>query len=179
MAHSDNGYIYHTKLDKMDYISGGVYQHTGDNILALVKELVSSPELPAMADKTKPRTQSKVIYFDVFGLIMVVYTDQFAKFLNIATAVLSFYSIFRTFSLLPSSKKNPVKSLVKSSGVQLFGWLLSAAMVVLVSKTLDMFSATMSWYSNICYVIPLYGFPLVFTGAVCPVLLQIYSKVIF
>lgn len=99
MAHCDNGYIYHTKLDKMEYIEPGVYQHTGDNILALVKELISSPELVKM-DNPVGKQPSKVIYFDVFGVFMVVYSETIAICLNGLTVLFSTYIIYKTFSIL-------------------------------------------------------------------------------
>lgn len=97
LAHCDNGYIYHTKLDRMEYIAPGVYQHTGDNILALVKELISSPELIKM-DNPAVKQPSKVIYFDVFGAFMVVYSETIAICLNTFTVIFSTYIIYKTFS---------------------------------------------------------------------------------
>lgn len=171
LAHSDNGYIYHTKLDKMDYISPGVYQHTGDNILALVKELISSPELSQM-DKGE-KSQTKVIYFDVFGLFMVVYTETYAVILNVLSVIFSIYTVYKTFSLISD---NPSKSLFITTGMQLFGWLITGAMLILVSKTLDAFNASMSWYAHPWYVIPIYAFPLVFTSAFLPILSKFFDN---
>lgn len=44
-AHVFNGYRYHTKFDHINYIPSGVLQRTGDNILALVKQMANSDEL--------------------------------------------------------------------------------------------------------------------------------------
>ena len=44
-AHSQNGYVYHTKYDKADTIPIGTYAHTGRNILALTRALANAPEL--------------------------------------------------------------------------------------------------------------------------------------
>lgn len=44
-AHFINGYRYHTKYDRIDYLSPGVLQHTGDNILTLVKKTANSDQL--------------------------------------------------------------------------------------------------------------------------------------
>jgi hypothetical protein len=44
-AHVVNGYRYHTRYDHIDYISYEVLQRTGDNMLALVREIVNSEEL--------------------------------------------------------------------------------------------------------------------------------------
>lgn len=44
-AHVKDGYRYHTKFDRTDYISQGVLQRTGENILNLVKSISNSQEL--------------------------------------------------------------------------------------------------------------------------------------
>ena len=44
-AHVKDGYRYHTKFDHTDYISQGVLQRTGENILNLVKSISNSVEL--------------------------------------------------------------------------------------------------------------------------------------
>lgn len=47
MALSQNGYVYHTKYDRPEIIPIGMYQNTGDNVLALTKTLANAPELAA------------------------------------------------------------------------------------------------------------------------------------
>lgn len=45
MAHSYNGYVYHTKYDRFNAIPRRTYQLTGNNILSLAKALANAPEL--------------------------------------------------------------------------------------------------------------------------------------
>lgn len=45
MAHTYNGFVYHTKYDRFNAIPRKTYQSTGDNVLALVKALGNAPEL--------------------------------------------------------------------------------------------------------------------------------------
>lgn len=40
-----NGYIYHTKYDRVDVIPQGALQNTGDNVLGLVRSLANATEL--------------------------------------------------------------------------------------------------------------------------------------
>lgn len=40
-----NGYVYHTKYDRIDVIPRGAIQNTGDNILGLVRGLSNATEL--------------------------------------------------------------------------------------------------------------------------------------
>lgn len=44
-AYSTNGYRYHTEHDSMDAISIGSLQHTGENILELIKVLGNADEM--------------------------------------------------------------------------------------------------------------------------------------
>ena len=45
MAGSYNGYVYHTKHDIPEILPRGSLQNTGDNILALVREMANTQEL--------------------------------------------------------------------------------------------------------------------------------------
>lgn len=40
-----NGYVYHTKYDRVDAIPRGAIQNTGDNVLGLVRGLSNATEL--------------------------------------------------------------------------------------------------------------------------------------
>lgn len=53
MAHTYNGFVYHTKYDRFNVISRNSYQSIGDNVLALAKSLANAPELedPAVSEK--------------------------------------------------------------------------------------------------------------------------------
>lgn len=44
-AHASNGYVYHTKYDHIDLIKLGTYQHSGDNLLAMLRDLGNSDEI--------------------------------------------------------------------------------------------------------------------------------------
>lgn len=45
MAYTYNGYVYHTKFDRAEIFPRGSFQNTGDNLLSLVREITSTPEL--------------------------------------------------------------------------------------------------------------------------------------
>ncbi|XP_017493676.1 PREDICTED: endoplasmic reticulum metallopeptidase 1-like, partial [Rhagoletis zephyria] len=45
IVHFKNGYVYHTKFDRIDVIPRGTLQSTGDNILALARAFGNSTEL--------------------------------------------------------------------------------------------------------------------------------------
>lgn len=44
-AYIDKGYLYHTPLDSIENVEIGTLQHTGDNLLALVKAVANSEKL--------------------------------------------------------------------------------------------------------------------------------------
>lgn len=44
-AYNTKGYKYHTKYDSLDSIDQGSLQHTGDNILELIKALGNADEI--------------------------------------------------------------------------------------------------------------------------------------
>lgn len=45
LAHSYNGYVYHTQYDRFNILTEGTYQLTGSNVLALTRSLANAPEL--------------------------------------------------------------------------------------------------------------------------------------
>lgn len=83
-AFYQNGYRYHTKYDDFKHIPHGSFQHVGDNILSLVKNLANAPEVSEATS-----TSGKLIYYDVLGLFMISYTTQIAIILNVVCGVLS------------------------------------------------------------------------------------------
>lgn len=54
MAHTSNGFVYHTKYDRFNLIPRRTYQLTGENLLGLIKALANAPELedPAVCLRT-------------------------------------------------------------------------------------------------------------------------------
>lgn len=84
-AFARNGYVYHTKYDSFDKIDLGCYQHVGDNLLAIVKELASSSDLPTASLESK----EKSVYFDIFGLHIFMYSELTAVIINSITIVIS------------------------------------------------------------------------------------------
>lgn len=99
-AHCKNGYVYHTKFDNIESIElpHEVIKHTGENILSLSKALINSKEFinPSIYQT------GKQIYFDLFGLVFINYSDDFGTALNVITLFISLLGIILTISLLNS-----------------------------------------------------------------------------
>lgn len=69
MAFIKNGWVYHTKWDKLSEIPPGSLQHMGANALAILKHLSSKIDF----SEVDTDSSGKMVYFDVFGLFMIFY----------------------------------------------------------------------------------------------------------
>lgn len=97
-ANSENGFVYHTKFDNGALVSLGSFQHTGDNVLALIETLANNPLLQTDANFSG----GSMVYFDVLGLLFVSYSHTLGLILNFVISLLSLGTIF---SLLYKIKK--------------------------------------------------------------------------
>lgn len=89
-ANVENGFVYHTRFDNGHLVPTGSYQHTGDNILALVLALANSPDLES---NNSSGPGGSMVYFDFFGLFFVCYTKLFGTVLNSVVALMSLCTI--------------------------------------------------------------------------------------
>jgi hypothetical protein len=62
MAFVQNSYLYHTRKDTLDMLQPGSLQHMGDNTLAMLSYLASTPD--ALSDIKPSRS---TVFFSVFG----------------------------------------------------------------------------------------------------------------
>lgn len=83
-AFTDNGAVYHTKNDKLDLLKSGSLQHLGENMLAFLLRIASSPHLPKSKDMDKELKtgHDTAIFFDILGTYMIVYSQRFASMLH-------------------------------------------------------------------------------------------------
>lgn len=70
----------------MDNIKLGAFQHTGDNILQLVRGVSHAPEL---ADDSNLEDEG-AIFYDFLGLFLVNYSQHAALIFNVITIIVSF-----------------------------------------------------------------------------------------
>uniref|UniRef100_T1GBU4 Peptidase M28 domain-containing protein n=1 Tax=Megaselia scalaris TaxID=36166 RepID=T1GBU4_MEGSC len=144
MAYAINGYRYHTKFDHIDYISRDSIQHTGNNVLELVKNLAHSLDLPNATEMT----DKSMVFFDVFGFFFVSYSEDFATIFNYAVVIAS---IILPYLLLSRATRGINK---KHLRFELFlGFLINMISLVganaicyAIAYDLDHYGKSMSWY---------------------------------
>lgn len=83
-AQNTNGYVYHTKYDDYDLITLGSLQHTGDNVVAVIRELEGTDE---MRSDEVTKAGSGFIFYDLLGLAFVYYTNRDAVIVNCVVTV--------------------------------------------------------------------------------------------
>lgn len=159
-ANVDNGFVYHTKFDNGMLVPLGSYQHTGDNMLALVQALANSSSL-----ENVDQSGVSMVYFDFFGLWFIHYSKTTGALVNTVMIILS---LLTTFVLLQKMMKDA--GLVPPEVVRLFlfgvlgiilGWILSVLYIYLLTTFLNWMRCTQTWYRSYFYQIYLYYCPTV------------------
>ncbi|MEW5931097.1 MAG: M28 family metallopeptidase [Gemmatimonadota bacterium] len=81
-----DGYAYHTALDRVERVQPGSVQHMGGNTLALVRELATGP-LPGDVSRAPS------IYYDFLGRTMFAYSAGTATLLALVAIVLALAAV--------------------------------------------------------------------------------------
>uniref|UniRef100_A0A182PS58 FXNA-like protease n=1 Tax=Anopheles epiroticus TaxID=199890 RepID=A0A182PS58_9DIPT len=161
-AHTINGYRYHTKFDTIDYLSLPVLQRTGDNILALTREIANGDELGRASNDTQ-LTSGYSVFFDVLGLFFVSYSAAMGRIVNVTIAVLSL--IIPLMELCRQVRRVGERSVFQQALVGLLGTVCgtgtSVGVVLVIANRLDAVGRAMSWYSTPYLILGLYGCPVI------------------
>ncbi|KAF2903090.1 hypothetical protein ILUMI_03106 [Ignelater luminosus] len=153
-----DAFRYHTPYDGFSNIQLGTYQHAGDNMLFLIRNLANAPELSHVQDQPK----DDLIFYDFLEFILVSYTKTTAVALSIGISIASTaitFRSFRDFNLRFSFSS--IKYLIVTFGALLLGWNLSAIPVFAVATILDILGFSMRWFNNIWLLVGLYGTPII------------------
>lgn len=170
-AHCKNGYVYHTKYDNIESIESphGVIKHTGENILSLTKALINTKEF---INPSSYQT-GKQIYFDLFGLVFISYSEEFGASLNVITLFISSLGIILTISLLNSGNNFEVIVKLLMTLLSLLTFLIVAVCYNLfIAFAIDFFGYSLSWYTNTGLLILIYVLPSVFMMAINTVIVD-------
>uniref|UniRef100_A0A1B0BKI4 FXNA-like protease n=1 Tax=Glossina palpalis gambiensis TaxID=67801 RepID=A0A1B0BKI4_9MUSC len=73
MAHSFNGFVYHTKYDRFTTIPRRTYQRTGDNVLALTKAIANAVELEDPSVNLLSLVRKSKTILSCFGIIWIIF----------------------------------------------------------------------------------------------------------
>lgn len=83
--------IQHFRYDVSSAIPDGSIQRAGENILALLREVAHSPSLsnPSAEDR-----HGKIVFFDILGLMGVVYSERVAMVMNFGLLFVVLFLLF-------------------------------------------------------------------------------------
>ncbi|XP_053657858.1 endoplasmic reticulum metallopeptidase 1-like [Anopheles marshallii] len=161
-AHTINGYRYHTRYDTIDYLTLPVLQRTGDNILALTRELANGDELSRAASDTS-LSEGYSVFFDVLGLFFVHYSASTGRIINVTLAVLSL--LLPLMELCRPVRRVGERNILKQTLVGLLGTVCgtaaSLAVVLIIANRLDAVGRAMAWFSTPYLILGLYGCPVI------------------
>uniref|UniRef100_A0A8D2ZN83 Endoplasmic reticulum metallopeptidase 1 n=1 Tax=Scophthalmus maximus TaxID=52904 RepID=A0A8D2ZN83_SCOMX len=147
LAFIENGFIYHTKYDTADRILTDSIQRAGDNILAVLKHLVTSDTL---ADSSKYR-HGNMVFFDLLGVVVVAYPARVGTILNYLVAAATFLYLAKKASLPGNG------DLAYATGVAVLSWFVTLLSVLIVALLVTLLGRSMFWYNHFYASICLYG----------------------
>ncbi|XP_043644716.1 endoplasmic reticulum metallopeptidase 1 isoform X1 [Drosophila teissieri] len=154
-----NGFVYHTKYDRIDVIPTAALQNTGDNLLGLVRTLSNATELRDISANPTGNT----IFFDVLGLYLISYSADVGVKLNYAVAAATIILIY--LSVLRIAEKSNVDSEQIQSNfilvlvVQIIAFVLAVALPLLVAYGLDKYGLSLSYFATPSLLVGLYVCP--------------------
>ncbi|XP_002005478.2 endoplasmic reticulum metallopeptidase 1 [Drosophila mojavensis] len=168
MAHTLNGYVYHTKYDRFNIIPRRTYQLTGDNVLGLIKGLANAPEL----ENPDKYAEGHMIFFDVLGWFFIYYPEHVGVIINICVCVLVLATIVVYIWSMASNTGMFRRRIFAKFGIlaalQLCGVLLSVGLVICIALFLDAVGLSMAWYSQTWMIFGLYFCPMFFSLGILP-----------
>nr|XP_014096897.2 endoplasmic reticulum metallopeptidase 1-like isoform X1 [Bactrocera oleae] len=162
LAHSYNGYVYHTKFDSVSIIPLGTLQTTGDNILAMARTFTNSTELKDPSRHANGRT----VFYDLFGYFVVQYTEATGRTLNTYVAVGAVLLIGISIYLMAAdsfvSIGYTLRLFLLIFVIHLIGWILAFALPLLMATIFDSGDRSLTYFTTKWLIFGLY---------ICPTLL--------
>ncbi|XP_065086204.1 endoplasmic reticulum metallopeptidase 1-like [Ochlerotatus camptorhynchus] len=176
-AHATWGYLYHTGYDALDTIPLETLQHTGDNVLALVRGLANAPEL----DDIDNYEGNKAVFFDFLNWFLVFYPAWAGIVINSVMAALGLGLIFGSFAIMAQdagvSYGRVVAQFFINFGVQLLSIAVGAGFTILMAVILNAAGGSMSWFTESWLIFGLYMCPFLICTVLGPVLLIRFYKI--
>lgn len=170
MAYIFNGYVYHTKYDRINAFPRASFQHTGDNVLSLARALANAPEL----DDTAAHSEGHNIFYDFLGWFMIFYTETTSIIVNVVVTLLALLGVGISiyFMSLRSgcSWKGVLLRFSISIAIQFVSLILAIGLALLVALFMDGVDRSMSWFTSSWTIFGLYLAPIVFGLSILPAL---------
>ncbi|XP_060658461.1 endoplasmic reticulum metallopeptidase 1-like [Drosophila nasuta] len=159
IAQGMNGFVYHTKYDRVDVIPRGSIQNTGDNILGLVRALANAPEMY----NTEAYATGHAVFFDFLGLFFISYSAETGTIVNYCAAgvtlLLIFISVWRMSTLSELSSCSVFQRLIFLVIIQIVGLVLALALPLQVAYYFDSIGKSLTYFSSSWLLIGLYICP--------------------
>lgn len=176
MAHTQNGYVYHSKYDLFNVIPPGTFQTTGDNVLSLARGIANAPEV----DQLSKHAVGHVVFFDFLGLFLVFYSEEEGIIINSVVSVCALVTIVLSIWVTKKNTEMEWSQIFKDFaiifGLQLLTVICAFVIVYLLALFLDTVGLSMSWYSGTWIVIGLYYCPMFFILGMIPALYLTKTK---
>nr|AAL39872.1 LP03135p [Drosophila melanogaster] len=170
MAYIFNGYVYHTKYNRINAFPRASFQHTGDNVLSLARALANAPEL----DDTAAHSEGHNIFYDFLGWFMIFYTETTSIIVNVVVTLLALLGVGISiyFMSLRSgcSWKGVLLRFSISIAIQFVSLILAIGLALLVALFMDGVDRSMSWFTSSWTIFGLYLAPIVFGLSILPAL---------
>lgn len=145
-AHGSKGYRYHTKFDSIDFLTVGVLQRTGENILGLIDSIVNSHELD---DITKySDDSSSAVYFDFLGFFFVHYPKDIGAVINFVVVLTAIALPFLTLTTVKSHTRNVLSETLIGFFSVVIGSGCSGLLLYLTAYFIDKSDYSMGWYRS-------------------------------
>ncbi|HEX7243343.1 MAG TPA: M28 family peptidase [Longimicrobiaceae bacterium] len=124
-----DGYAYHTDLDRVERVQPGSMQHMGENTLALVRELATGP-LPGNVGG------APAVYYDLLGATMFAYSAGTATVLTLLALVLAAAALVVAVRRTPLTAGRAAAGLGVTVAATLAGIVLPIVAALLLSMVL-------------------------------------------
>ncbi|EDS39430.1 conserved hypothetical protein [Culex quinquefasciatus] len=176
-AHSTWGYLYHTQYDALDTVPMETLQHTGDNILGLVRALANAPELANIEE----HKGSKAIFFDFLNWFLIYYPDWAGIIINAVMAAIGIALLFGSFFIMASNDEVSYGRIVGqffiNLGVQLISVALGIGFSLVMAVIMNAAGGALSWFTEVWLIFGLYMCPFIMCTVLGPLLLIRLYKV--
>lgn len=136
LALYQDGYAYHTALDRVERVQPGSIQHMGGNTLALVRELATGP-LPGDVSRAPS------IYYDFLGRTMFAYSAGTATLLAVVAIVLALAAV------AVAARRTPLtwRRALAGAGITVLASLAGILAAILVGVLVGM-AKPHGWYAR-------------------------------